>query len=165
MSDVIAAVGLNLAKNVFEVHGVDADGRVCVRRKLRRSEVAALFSELSPCVIGMEACASAHFWTREIGRLCHEVRLMPPAYVAPYVNAGRPTLGCGSLLRSGDPPDDAVRGGEERRSTGGADAAQDAGTPRSAEDYAEQRAQGASRGVGHGSALNNAFGFECALNP
>ncbi|MFC6496454.1 IS110 family transposase [Gemmobacter lanyuensis] len=89
MSDVIVTVGLDLAKNVFQVHGVDADGRVCVRRKLRRAEVAAFFGELSPCLVGMEACASSHFWAREIARLGHEVKLMPPAYVKPYVKRGK----------------------------------------------------------------------------
>ena len=89
MSDVIVTVGLDLAKNVFQVHGIDADGRVCVRRKLRRAEVLAFFGELSPCLVGMEACASSHFWAREIAGLGHEVKLMPPAYVKPYVKRGK----------------------------------------------------------------------------
>lgn len=74
MSDVIVTVGLDLAKNVFQVHGIDADGRVGVRRKLRRAEVTSFFAGLlSPCLVGMEACASSHFWAREIARLGHEV--------------------------------------------------------------------------------------------
>ena len=89
MSDVIVTVGLDLAKNVFQVHGVDAEGRVCVRRKLRRAEMTSFFASLSPCLVGMEACASSHFWAREIARLGHEVRLMPPAYVKPYVKRGK----------------------------------------------------------------------------
>ncbi|WGV15411.1 IS110 family transposase [Fuscovulum ytuae] len=89
MSDVIVTVGLDLAKNVFQVHGVDADGRVCVRRKLRRAEVLAFFGELSPCLVRMEACASSHFWVREIAGLGHEVKLMPLAYVKPYVKRGK----------------------------------------------------------------------------
>lgn len=89
MSDVIVTVGLDLAKNVFQVHGVDADGRVCVRRKLRRAEVAPFFAGLAPCLVGMEACASSHFWAREIARIGHEVKLMPPAYVKPYVKRGK----------------------------------------------------------------------------
>ena len=83
MSDVIVTVGLDLAKNVFQVKGVDTDGRVCVRRKLRRADVAAFFGDLSPCLVGMEACASSRIWAREIARLGHEVKLMPPAYVKP----------------------------------------------------------------------------------
>lgn len=77
MSDVIVTVGLDLAKNVFQVHGVDANGRACLRRKLRRAEITPFFASLSPCLVGMEACASSHFWAREIARLGHEVRLMP----------------------------------------------------------------------------------------
>jgi transposase len=85
----VVTVGLDLAKNVFQVHGVDADGRVGVRRKLRRAEVLRFFSALPRCLVGMEACASSHYWAREIGRLGHEVKLMPPAYVKPYVKRGK----------------------------------------------------------------------------
>lgn len=88
MSDVVT-VGLDLAKNVFQVHGVDGDGRVVLRRRLRRAEVLKVFGSLAPCLVGMEACASSHYWAREIGRLGHEVRMMPPAYVKPYVKRGK----------------------------------------------------------------------------
>jgi transposase len=88
MTDVVT-VGLDLAKNVFQVHGIDREGRIGVRRKLRRAEVLRFFAMLSPCLVGMEACASSHYWAREIGRLGHEVRLMPPAYVKPYVKRGK----------------------------------------------------------------------------
>ena len=81
----LATVGLDLAKNVFQLHGVDAKGRVVVRRRLRRAEVMRFFAELPPCRVGMEACAGAHHWARAIGEFGHEVRLMPPAYVKPYV--------------------------------------------------------------------------------
>lgn len=81
----LATVGLDLAKNVFQLHGVDAEGRVLVRRRLRRAEVMRFFAAQSPCLVGMEACAGAHHWARAIGELGHEVRLMPPAYVKPYV--------------------------------------------------------------------------------
>lgn len=88
MSDVVT-VGLDLAKNVFQVHGVDGGGRVVLRRRLRRAEVLKLFNSLSPCLVGMEACASSHYWAREIGRLGHEVKMMPPAYVKPYLKRGK----------------------------------------------------------------------------
>src|SRR5689334_15957831 len=81
----ISTIGLDLAKNVFQVHGADGDGQVVLRRQLRRSQVETFFAELPPCLVGMEACGSAHHWARVIGRYGHEVRLMPPAYVKPYV--------------------------------------------------------------------------------
>lgn len=82
-------IGLDLAKSVFQVHGVDAQGRVVVRRQLRRLQVLAFFKRLDPCLVGMEACSGAHHWARELGSLGHEVRLMPPAYVKPYVKRGK----------------------------------------------------------------------------
>lgn len=87
--DNIAVIGLDLAKNLFQVHGVDIAGRVLLRRKLRRGEMVDFFAGLPPCLIGMEACSSSHFWARELGRLGHDVRLMPPAYVKPYVKRGK----------------------------------------------------------------------------
>jgi transposase len=84
MSEIIT-VGLDLAKNVFQVHGATAGGRPVLRKKLRRGQVLAFFSELQPCVVAMEACGGAHFWGREISKLGHSVRLIPPAYVKPFV--------------------------------------------------------------------------------
>ncbi|MEY3307116.1 MAG: hypothetical protein RLZZ413_1154 [Pseudomonadota bacterium] len=81
----ITSVGLELAKNVFQVHGADASGRTELRKKLRRDQVLAFFSQLPPCIVVMEACGGAHLWGREIGKLGHEVRLIPPAYVEPFV--------------------------------------------------------------------------------
>ncbi|MBO0718817.1 MAG: IS110 family transposase [Rhizobiales bacterium] len=81
--------GLDLAKHVFQVHGVGAGGEVVLRKKLRRSEVHPLFAKLPPCLIGMEACPSAHYWARELSALGHTVRLMPAAYVKPYVKRGK----------------------------------------------------------------------------
>ena len=81
----MATIGLDIAKSVFQVHGIGQSGAVVVQRRLRRSQVLGFFSKLSPCVVGIEACASSHFWAREIGALGHDVRLMPAAYVKPYV--------------------------------------------------------------------------------
>ena len=77
----VTTVGLDLAKSVFQVHGADKEGRPVVRKKLRRGQVLVFFAELSPCLIGLEACASAHYWARELRALGHEVRLIPPQYV------------------------------------------------------------------------------------
>jgi transposase len=78
-------VGLDIAKNVFHAYGVDAHGEKVLSRKLRRSQVEAFFANFEPCLVGIEACATAHHWARTIERLGHQVRLMPPAYVKPYV--------------------------------------------------------------------------------
>jgi len=85
----ITTIGLDLAKHVFQVHGIDADGHVVLRRRLRRAEVIAFFSSLPPCLVGMEACSTAHHWARELSALGHDVRLMPPTYVKPYVKRGK----------------------------------------------------------------------------
>ena len=85
----ITTIGLDLAKHWFQVHGVDAAGKVLVKRKLRRAEVVAFFKALEPCLVGMEACASAHHWARELIALGHEVKLMPPAYVKAYVKRNK----------------------------------------------------------------------------
>jgi transposase len=81
----IMTIGLDIAKSVFQVHGIDASGQVILRRQLKRRYVLAFFQKLPPCLIGMEACASSHHWSRELQALGHIVRLMPPAYVKPYV--------------------------------------------------------------------------------
>lgn len=85
----ITTIGLDIAKHWFQVHGVDTSGQVVVRRKLRRSEVLAFFQSLLPCLIGMEACATAHHWARELVALGHTVKLMPPAYVKAYVKRNK----------------------------------------------------------------------------
>jgi len=81
----ITTIGLDIAKSVFQVHGVDAGGQVVVRRQLKRRAVLAFFQKLPSCLVGIEACASAHHWSRELQALGHKVRLIPPAYVKPYV--------------------------------------------------------------------------------
>src|SRR5450755_4607358 len=81
----ITTIGLDIAKSVFQVHGVDAGGQVLIRRQLKRRFVLAFFAKLPACLVGIEACSSSHHWSRELKALGHTVRLMPPAYVKPYV--------------------------------------------------------------------------------
>jgi transposase len=85
----ISIIGLDLAKNMFQVHGADAEGVPVVRRKLRRAEVLPFFAKLPSCLVGMEACGGSHHWAREIAALGHQVRLIPPAYVKPFVKRGK----------------------------------------------------------------------------
>jgi transposase len=81
----VKTIGLDIAKSVFQVHGVDADGQVVIRRKLKRRYLLAFFEKLPACLVGIEACATSHHWSRQLQALGHRVRLMPPAYVRPYV--------------------------------------------------------------------------------
>jgi transposase len=85
----ITTIGLDIAKNVFQVHGIDGEGQVVLRRKVRRDQLLVLFAGLEPCLVGMEACATAHHWARELTALGHEVKLMPPAYVKAYVKRNK----------------------------------------------------------------------------
>ena len=85
----VITIGIDLAKNVFQVHGVDANDKVVFNKPLRRSQVLPFFAKLAPCLIGMEACASAHYWARELKKLGHEVRLMPARDVKAYVKRGK----------------------------------------------------------------------------
>ena len=85
----ITTIGLDVAKHVFQVHGVDGGGVVVVRKRLRRSQVLSFFARLAPCLVGMEACATSHHWARELRTLGHEVRLMPPQYVRAYVKRNK----------------------------------------------------------------------------
>ena len=100
----ISTIGLDIAKSVIQVHGVDAAGQVVIRRQLRRRHVLTFFQKLPPCLVGIEACASSHYWSRELETLGHRVRLMPPAYVKPYVKRQKN----GHHGRRGD-----LRGGHE----------------------------------------------------
>jgi transposase len=100
----ISMIGLDLAKNVFQIHGIDAAGKVVLRRQLRRGQMEKFFGQLPPTVLGMEACGGAHHWARVFQKLGHEVRMMPPAYVKPYIkrnkNDGRDAEGvCEAMMR------------------------------------------------------------------
>src|SRR3954453_13929758 len=85
----VTTVGLDLAKNLFQLHGADAQGRPVLRRRLAREKVREFFANLPPCLVGLEACAAAHHWARELTRLGHTARLMPPQYVRPYVKTSK----------------------------------------------------------------------------
>ncbi|MDX1500710.1 MAG: IS110 family transposase [Woeseiaceae bacterium] len=85
----VSTIGLDLAKNVFQVHGISGEGALVFNRSLRRGQVLSFFEKLPPCLVGIEACGASHHWAREIAKLGHEVRLLPPAYVKPYVKRGK----------------------------------------------------------------------------
>ena len=89
--EAVTTVGLDIAKSVFQVHGVDCGGKVLVRRQLKRRQVLPFFEKLPRCLVGMEACATSHHWSRELKAFGHTLKLMPPAYVKPYVK-GRRTM-------------------------------------------------------------------------
>ena len=125
----ITTIGLDIVKNVFQVHGIDAGEKVVVRRQLRRSQVLAFFEALPRCLVGMEACASSHCWARELTKLGHQVRLMPARDVKAYVKRNKNDAaglreGLRQAqqerrgrrrgdLRGGDAPDHAVRAGKD----------------------------------------------------
>ena len=81
----ITTLGIDLAKSVFQLHGTDAGGKVVLRKRLRRNQVLEFMASLPRCLVGIEACGTSHYWAREIQALGHDVRLIPPAYVKPYV--------------------------------------------------------------------------------
>ena len=102
----VVVVGLDIAKSVFQVHGIDRDGGVVVRRRLRRARVLAFFATVEPCRIGIEACATGHYWARELRALGHDVRLMAPSYVKPAGAGDRSPDQSERALDRGGPPAD-----------------------------------------------------------
>ena len=96
----ITTIGFDLAKTAFRVHGADGEGRVAPRRKLRRGKVLAFFAGLPTCLVGMEACASAHYWAREAQALGHEVRPIPPQYVRPFVKTNKNDAAAGADIEA-----------------------------------------------------------------
>ena len=89
----ISTIGLDLGKTVFQVHAINGASEVVVKKTLRRVQLRRFFEQLNPCLVGIEACGTSHYWAREITKLGHEVRLMPPAYVKPYVKRGKSDAG------------------------------------------------------------------------
>ena len=111
----MTTIGLDIAKSVFQVHGVDAGGQVIVRRQLKRRYVLTFFQKLSPCLVGIEACGSAHHWSRELQTLGHTVRLMPPAYVKPYVKRQKNDATDAEAICEAVTSQHAVRADQDRR--------------------------------------------------
>ena len=89
----ITTVGLDLAKNVIQVHGVDERGKTVLKRQLKRDQVASFFANMPACLVGMEACGSTHHWVRKLQSLGHEVKLMAPQFVKPYVKTNKNDCG------------------------------------------------------------------------
>ena len=85
----ITTIGIDLAKEMFQIHGVDTHGKAVLRKQLRRSEMAKFFATMEPCLIGLEACGSAHHWARKLGEYGHSVKLMAPQFVKPYVKTNK----------------------------------------------------------------------------
>ena len=136
----VSTIGVDIAKSVFQVHGVDADGTVVIRRRVGRAKILEFFAKLRPCLVGMEACATAHHWARELKKLGHDARLMPPSYVKAYCEARQERRGrCGGDLRGGHTAIDAFCADQERRAAEHADAAPDAGSPDPPADTTDQR--------------------------
>ena len=98
----VSTIGLDIAKSVFQVHGVDANGLVVIRRQLKRRYVLAFFEKLPACLVGIEACASSHYWSRQLQALGHNVRFMPPAYVKPYVKRQKNDMADASMIENID---------------------------------------------------------------
>ena len=115
----ITTVGIDLAKNVFQVHGVDARGKVVLRKQLKREQVARFFVNLPPCLIGMEACASAHHWGRKLERFGHTVRLMAAQFVKPYVKTNKNDVAdAEAICEAVSRPEHALCADQEHRAAG-----------------------------------------------
>ena len=122
--EAITTIGLDIAKSVFQVHGIDAEGNVICRRQLKRRYVLTFFQKLPPCLVGIEACASSHHWSRELQALGHTVRLMRPAYVKPYVKRHKnDAVDAEAIWRGGHQAKHAVRRDQDARAAELPDAA------------------------------------------
>ena len=122
----ITTIGVDLAKIVFQVHGVDARGKTVLRKQLKRAEVMGFFAQLPPCLVGMEACGSAHFWARKLSELGHTVKLMAPQFVKPYVKSNKNDARMRRRSARRWPAEHALCTDQERRTAGAARAASSA---------------------------------------
>jgi hypothetical protein len=104
----VSTIGLDIAKSVFQIHGVDRDGEVAIRKRVSRAKLLEFFAGLPPCVIGIEACPTAHHWSRKLLALGHTVRLMPPSYVKAYLKRSKNDANDAGNLRGGDTAVDAL---------------------------------------------------------
>ena len=146
----ITTIGLDIAKRVFQALGADATGKAVLRRKLQRAEVLAFFASLPPCLVGIEACSTAHHWAREIRALGHKVRLMPASYVKPYVKRGKTdSADAEAICEAVTRPSYALRADQDRGAASGADAAPDTRPAGSATDHAGECAARAHGRAGH----------------
>ena len=119
----VSIIGIDLAKRSFQVHGARPDGSVAYRRKLSRGKLLSFLASQPGCTVAMEACASAHYWGRKIAALGHEVRLVPPIYVKPFVKRQKnDAADAGGDHGGGAASDHALRGGQERGPAGAGDA-------------------------------------------
>src|SRR6266481_349003 len=167
----ITTIGLDIAKNVFQVHGIDAKEKVVAWKQLRRSQVITFFKALPPCLIGMEACATAHYWARELTKLGHRVRLMPAKDVKAYVKRNKNDAADAEAICAA--PDDAFRAGQIGRAAGAVDAAPYARSADASAHPVDQRVARASgrtrhcgcagRQRGQGIALDRGGRKGCAL--
>jgi transposase len=153
----ITTIGLDIAKNGFQVRGFDVKEKVVVRKQLRRSQMIAFFTALPPCLIGIEACATAHYWARELKKLGHEVGLMPAKDVKAYVK--RKKKRCRRRrgnLRSGSAPDHALRADKVGRTAGSVNAAPHARSGDTPAHPDHKRLAGASGRTRHRGGAGNA---------
>lgn len=115
----LTACGIDLAKAVFQVHGVDLQGKPCLRRQLRRAEMLTLFVKFEPCLIGIEACSSAHCWACKVSEMGHTVKLVAPRFVKPYVKTNEnDAAGAEAICESGHSAQYAFRGDQDRTAAG-----------------------------------------------
>jgi len=141
----VTLIGLDIAKSVFQVHGIDAAGKAVIRKQLKRARVIPFFMKLPPCLVGIEACASSHHWARELTALGHEVKLSPPAYVKPYGQAAEERCcRCRGNLRGGAAPQHAVRAHQAARTASRPGAAPDAASPHPPANCGHELDQGTS---------------------
>ena len=118
----IIRIGVDTSKSIFVLHGVDSAEGPVLRRKLRRGQFLEFFAKLEATKIGLEACGASHHWARELQKFGHQVVLLPPQYVKPYVKRNKNDAGCGGDLRGDESADDAVCAGEDGRAASGAHA-------------------------------------------